>query len=374
MRRLRTTPRHNWQATVEAQGFHFHTPEGESYWDESAWYAFSAAEIDQIEKATYALNDLCLRAVEHVVTNDLFNAFGIPSGYHEWLRNSWETDEHTIYGRFDLAYTPETGPRLLEYNADTPTAILEAAVIQWHWLQDTRLAADQFNNIHERLIEAWSAVKPQLASPIHFSSLAGSVEDFMTVNYLRDIAMQAGLATEYLGIEKIAWDAAARQFVVARGRPIGTIFKLYPWEWLLREQFGRFLPLSRTRWFEPPWKMLLSNKAILAILWQLFPDSPYLLRAERQPFGDSYVRKPVLGREGANVMVVIDGEVAIETEGPFEGPHVFQEYFPLPNFDGNYPVLGSWMVNGYACGLGIREDGQVVTQNTSRFVPHGIGG
>jgi glutathionylspermidine synthase len=28
------------------------------------------------------------------------------------------------------------------------------------------------------------------------------------------------------------------------------------------------------------------------------------------------------------------------------------------------------MVNGYACSVGIREDRSLVTQNTSRFVPH----
>jgi len=116
--------------------------------------------------------------------------------------------------------------------------------------------------------------------------------------------------------------------------------------------------------------MLLSNKAILPVLWQLFPDSPYLLRAEFQPFGLSYVQKPIQGREGANVTVVLDGRPAFETEGPYAGPYVFQEYCPLPRLDGNYAVLGSWIVNGYACGLGVREDVHPVTQNTSRFVPH----
>jgi glutathionylspermidine synthase len=372
MHRQPSNPRPNWQATVEAQGFHFHSPEGVAYWDESACYAFSPREIDEIEAATYALNDMCLRAVEHVVAENRWDAFAIPPGYRDWVRHSWETDEHTIYGRFDLAFTPERGPRLLEYNADTPTALLEAAVIQWFWLQDTRPGADQFNSIHERLIEAWKAVQPHAAMPVYFSSLAGSVEDFMTVNYLRDTAMQAGLVTEYLSVERIAWDSAARQFVAAAGRPIGTIFKLYPWEWMLREPFGRFLPESRTRWLEPPWKMLLSNKAILAVLWELFPRSPYLLRAEWQPWERSYVRKPTLGREGANVTVFLDGRPALETDGPYQGPYVFQDYCPLPSFDGNYAVLGSWMVNGYACGVGVREDEQPITQNTSRFVPHMI--
>ena len=96
------------------------------------------------------------------------------------------------------------------------------------------------------------------------------------------------------------------------------------------------------------------------------------LRAELQQFGPSYVRKPILGREGANVMLVLDGRLLHETEGPYEGPYVYQEYCPLSHFDGNYAVLGGWIVNGYACGLGVREDQNPITQNTSRFVPHRI--
>jgi glutathionylspermidine synthase len=372
MRRLTSTPRPGWQATVEKQGFHFHSPEGLPYWDESVCYAFAPYEIDAVEKATYALNDMCLKAVEHVVSKDMFDAFGIPPPYRDWVRRSWETEEHTVYGRFDLAYTPGQSPLLLEYNADTPTALLEAAVIQWYWLQDTHPDADQFNSLHERLIEIWKVLKDHLASPVYFTSLQGNVEDYMTVNYLRDTAMQAGLATHYLPVEKIGWHSTRRQFVDDRGQPIRSVFKLYPWEWMLREEFGPGLPISQTRWLEAPWKMLLSNKAILPILWQLFPDSPHLLRAELKPFGSTYVRKPMQGREGANVSLVVDDKPAFETEGPYQGPSVYQEYCPLADFDGYHAVLGSWIVNGYACGLGVREDVNPITQNTSRFVPHFI--
>ena len=373
MRREIRTPRPNWQTTVESQGFHFHSPDGVPYWDESACYVFDSDEIDRIERATYALNDMCLKAVESVFARNMLSAFGIPPGYHAWLKNSWDTDEHTIYGRFDLAYSPGGEPKLLEYNADTPTSLLEASVIQWFWLKETQPDADQFNSIHERLIEVWQTLKPRLAGAVFFSSLRGNIEDYMTVNYLRDTAMQAGLATEYLAVEDIAWHPVRRQFVAQGDRPIGTIFKLYPWEWMLREEFGPHLTTSATRWLEPPWKMLLSNKAILPVLWELFPHSPYLLRAEMQPFGSTYVRKPLHGREGANVTIVVDGQAVQETDGPYEGPYVFQDYHPLPCFDGNYSMLGSWIVNGYACGIGVREDECPVTSNWSRFVPHAIG-
>jgi glutathionylspermidine synthase len=286
------------------------------------------------------------------------------------VAESWGRDEFTVYGRFDLAYDGRNPPRMLEYNADTPTALLEAAVIQWFWLKDVYPQADQFNSIHERLIEAWKMWKRVGVERLHFTSLAGNIEDYMTVNYLRDTAMQAGYDTHYLEVESIGWNPASGGFVDEQDRPLRQVFKLYPWEWMLREQFGPNLKTAITRWLEPPWKMILSNKAILPILYGLFPESPYLLEASFEPLDGACVRKPLYSREGANVALMENGRLLMETEGDYEAPFVYQRRYPLPQFDGNYPVIGSWMVNGYACGMGIREDASPVTQNTSRFVPH----
>jgi glutathionylspermidine synthase len=371
MERLVTTPRPGWASRVESVGMHYHSLDGGPYWDERAYYRFSAAEVDELERATYALDTMCLEAVGHVIDNRLFKPFGLPEAFHDFVVQSWETDERTIYGRFDLAYDGRGAPRLLEYNADTPTALLEAAVVQWFWMKDCHPDADQFNSIHERLIEAWRAVGAEDPGRVIFVSLAGNVEDCMTVNYVRDTAVQAGLDTAYLTVEDCGWDERQRAFVDLEDRPMPTVFKLYPWEWMLADRFAPHLLRGTTRWLEPPWKMLLSNKAILPVLSELFPESPYLLRTAFRPPGPSYVRKPIQGREGANVRLVVEGQTTAETQGPYgDQPCVYQEWKPLPNFDGNYPVIGSWMVNGYACGVGIREDRTPLTQNTSRFVPH----
>ena len=373
MQRFRSQPRHDWQKTVESQGLLFHSPEGETYWDESAYYRFSAGEVDAIEKATYALNDMCLHAVQHVIDNKLFDRFTISPPIANYIARSWDRDELTIYGRFDLAFDGRSLPKLLEYNADTPTSLLEAAVIQWHWMQDLFPRLDQFNSIHERLIEAWGVAKSTLPGPMHFTCLRGNIEDYITVTYLRDTAMQGGLRTEYLDIETLGWNWGRGQFVDAQERHIENCFKLYPWEWMFNDPFGPQLLNDNTRWLEAPWKMLLSCKAILVVLYELFPQSPYLLPASFEPMDGNYVRKPMFGREGANVQIVTGGQAVSETEGVYGPPYVYQALAPLPKFDDNYPVVGSWMVNGYACGMGIREDSTPVTQNTSRFVPHVFG-
>ena len=166
------------------------------------------------------------------------------------------------------------------------------------------------------------------------------------------------------------WYAANGQFVDLREQTMQEIFKLYPWEWLIREEFAPHLPWNPTRWFEPPWKMILSNKAILAILWELFPSSPYLLPASLEPIGNTFIKKPTLSREGANITLVIDGKTIQQTDGDYNEPFVYQQLYKLPNFSGHYPVIGSWLVNGYACGIGIREDTTPITTNLSRFIPH----
>ncbi|HWE04520.1 MAG TPA: glutathionylspermidine synthase family protein [Tepidisphaeraceae bacterium] len=374
MQRIRTIPRPNWQATVESLGFQFHSPGDKPYWDESAYYQFTSFEIDGIEKATYELDKMCLAAVQRVIDGQLYEQFQIPPRCIPWIARSWERDERTIYGRFDLALDRHGIPKLLEYNADTPTSLLEAAVIQWQWMKETHPDLDQFNSIHERLIEAWAAVKPTLHGAIYFTCLKDNLEDFMTIAYLRDTAMQAGLETAQIALEDIGWNFERRLFVDERESHIADCFKLYPWEWMVRERFAEMLTTDSTRWLEAPWKMILSNKAILPVLYEMFPQSPYLLAASfEQPAGD-HVRKPILSREGANVQVVVGGKMYAQTEGDYGEPFVYQAYQPVRGFDGNYPVIGSWMVNGYACGIGIREDLSPITQNTSRFVPHVLTG
>ncbi len=374
MHRLAIEPRPGWQKRVEEYGLLYHTLRGEPYWDESACYEFTAREIDAIELATQTLHDLCMGLVDEVVTKRQFGLFLIPEAFEEYVARSWREREPSVYGRFDLAYDGAGTPRMLEYNADTPTALVEAAVAQWFWLKDTDEHGDQFNSIHEKLIDAWKAVRAKDGRPLHFAAMSESEEspeDYITAEYMRDTAIQAGFKTSFLDVTEIGWDHGRKVFVDMENVPIHRCFKLYPWEWMFRDEFGARVEAAPTRWVEPSWKAILSCKSILPLLYERHPDCPYLLPASFDPLpGGNYVRKPVHGREGANVQVVMGGKVVIETEGNYRGPFVYQALAPLKPHGDRYPVLGSWVVNGVACGLGIREDDSVVTRNTSRFVPH----
>jgi glutathionylspermidine synthase len=384
VQRIPCRERDDWQATAEACGFDFHTIDGVRYWDERAFYAFTLAEIeDLIEAPTGEIDAMCRELCGSVVEDERhLKRLRIPEAFWPLIRDSWRRHDGSLYGRLDLSYGGSGAAKLLEYNADTPTSIFEAAVFQWTWLEqaiERRLlegGADQFNSLHERLIEAWK--KLGAASHLHLAGMLNNPEDLTTLTYLEDTAKQAGLETTLLAIESIGWREPGG-FVGLDDETIALAFKLYPWEWMFHDAFGEKLAGASTRWIEPPWKAILSNKGLLALLWEMFPGHPNLLPAffEDEPgaktLSSSFVRKPLLSREGANIAIVRHGDVVASQQGPYgaEG-YIRQALAPLPNFSGQYPVLGSWLVDHVPCGLSIREDENPITGNTSRFLPHAI--
>jgi glutathionylspermidine synthase len=381
VKRVRVPARADWQKKVESVGLAWHSAKG-AYWNESAYYSFTMDEVLKLEDATNKLHAMCLEAAQHIIDQRLFLRLGIPSHVVPLIERAWEQEPPSIYGRFDLAYDGLGPPKLLEYNADTPTSLVEASVVQWYWLRDVFPEKDQFNSMHERLVEHWKALAPYLQGDrVHFASM-DDIEDGMTLAYLRDTAQQAGLTCESLTIDEIGVTEDA-YFTDAKDQVIECIFKLYPWEWIVAED-ARFVDAllrqgPRMQWMEPIWKMLLSNKGLLAILWELFPESPYLLPASLDVAEtltwDAYVRKPLLSREGANVTVTMFDQTLMESQGDYgdEG-YVYQAMASIPTMDGKHPVIGSWIIGQEAAGIGIRESARLITDNLSQFVPHVIEG
>jgi len=383
LQRLATPPRPDWRSHVERDlGFVFHTTDGAPYWDETCCYVFTAGEVDVLEAATGELEQMCLELVDRVVKagDEAYDRLFIPRPAWEAIEHSWTAGEKTLYGRFDLRFDGNGPPQLLEYNADTPTALFEAAVVQWDWLEALRPGSDQFNSLHEKLIQAWKQFGFG-STRVYFSAVKDDAEDGGTVEYLRDTAVQAGLDTARIAVEDIGWDGG--RFLDLDNAPIEALFKLYPWEWIVGEEFGQHLLSGAARVIEPAWKMVLSNKGILAVLWELFEGHPNLLPAALGAPTDEmvtwgYVQKPLLSREGANVTIVRGlgrGHTA-RTGGEYgaEG-YVYQAPGAIPAFevgDGTVrrPVIGSWIVGHAAGGMGVRETAGHVTDNRSQFVPH----
>lgn len=382
MRRVACAERADWRDHAARAGFRFHTFGDAPYWDEGAYYAFSLREIeDDIEAPSRDLHALCLAFVDRAVSDArILASLRIPEYAWDAIRASWRRRDPSLYGRLDLSYGG-TGPaKRLEYNADTPTALYESAVFQWLWLEEGlaqgRLppGSDQYNAIHERLVARLAEIAPPLG--IAFSGFADAPEDRGTLAYLQDCALQAGVRAPFLPIEAVGLGADGR-FVDAAGEPISCLFKLYPWEWMFADPFGRAVAATPTRFLEPPWKAVLSNKGLLAHLWAIEPGHPNLLPTffEDDPakavLGLSFVKKPLYAREGANVLIVRDGAVPQRSEGPYGGEgHVRQALAELPAFDGRRALVGSWIVGDTPAGLCLREADDLITTDLAPFLPH----
>ncbi|APP80133.1 glutathionylspermidine synthase family protein [Xanthomonas hortorum] len=386
MQRIAIAERADWREQAESLGFHFHTIDGEPYWDESAYYAFSLRQIeDDIEAPTQDLHDMAMQLVDEVVGSEqLMTQLAIPPFYWDWIANSWKDRDPHLYGRMDLAYAGDGPAKLYELNYDTPTSLYESAYFQWLWLEQQIAAGalpkgtDQYNLIQDLLCETLGAlaVEGAIGPQMHFSAVRDSLEDRATVRYLRDCAHQVGISTEEVAIEDIGLSADG-WFTDEQDRVIHTLFKLYPLEFMMEERFGPALIANRVRLIEPAWKSVLSNKGILPLLWERHQGHPNLLPARFAQAGEAptagWVRKPLLSREGANISLVTAQGDAAQTDGPYvDGPAILQAYHPLPVFDGRHALVGSWVVADRPAGLGMRDDDGPITRDTSRFVPHVI--
>lgn len=388
------SPRPGWKNIIEQEGLIYwetDLPTGEkiSYWNESNYYEFSPEEVELFEDASTELNTMARETAAYMASGNDFTAqqLGLPEGSLEVLQENLTRNPFTLYGRFDFGFDAVTGDlKMLEYNADTPTGIIEMCS-QWNWLEDKFPNTDQCNSLYDRLIRQWGRGRFR-SGTVHFGYCGEAYpEDRVNVQMLQTCAEQAGLRTKLLEMQHIGWDAEKKMFVDASGTPdsynswgepqrIDTCFKLYPWEDMLNEAFGRFIlddPYS-VQWVEPLWKELLSNKVFLAAIHNIYPNHPHILPAQLNDPGkmEWWVGKPLHGREGSNIIVESPTHrFTMPGEYGQEG-YVYQEWFDIPTYDGRYPVIGAWIVGDSPAGLGVRDSSQPVTDPLCQFVPHVI--
>jgi glutathionylspermidine synthase len=150
---------------------------------------------------------------------------------------------------------------------------------------------------------------------------------------------------------------------------------------MAQEPFFAEIGQERSRFLEPAWKMLLSNKGLLAVLWELNPGHPLLLPAyfSREALVEQnitfWVEKPFFGREGAGISLMDRGKLIASGAAGHQGePLVYQKHANLFSANGQHFVWGLWMVGDECRGLSARGDRSPITGNLSRFFPHRIEG
>jgi len=387
---LKINPLKNEQ--LEKLGFTWHTDNDNSKYISDSLVKITQNEAEAYYEAVNEIYDMYAEAAEYVIENNLFFELGIPFNLIEAIKKSWESDVHWhVYGRFDLAGGLDSKPiKLIEFNADTPTALFETALLQWALLKENGMNEDkQFNNVYESIKQNFKRLITLFDDTelfderydgwkILFSSIHGNDEEEATTRLLQQIATDAGFNTgfEYLGDVRFdedgIYDRDENQYEYW--------FKLYPWEDIavdepeLATTLTNIMQNQNAIILNPAYTLLFQSKGMLKILYDLFPDSPYLLKTSFEPLkGIKYVEKSVFGREGANVKIVdADGIILNEQEGPYGNyKKVYQEYVDF-NKDENGSKYQAGVFFAYeACGMGFRKGGEIMN-NMSKFVGHVI--
>ena len=383
--------RPNFQEELEKIGFNYWNlpsgPDAKPYWQEGVCYGLSETQVDKILDATQELHDMSLEMVSTIVkSGDYPDYFSLTDNCKALIEQSWNRGDKSFYGRFDLVFDGKDEIKMLEYNGDTPVSILECSVAQWDYIQQAEGIPEplriQYNMLDERMIETWKE-RYEPNTLIHFAASGGfRHEDWGNLTYIMDTALRAGMRVKEIKMQDIGLTDTG-VFVDLEDQHIQNCFKLYPWEWMMDEQFGASIHGSETQWLEPAWKMLLSNKAMLVKLWALYKGHPLLLESYAHeslvPDG-KWAKKAIHGREGSNIFTFEKQGGEIILDALAQGSHLvpeydkwgymYQKWHKLPVYDGYRPIIGSWVIGDAACGMSIREDKNLVTGNDAFFASH----
>lgn len=375
---------------LEEIGLNWHTDS-----DGTAYIADELVEVSDKEAEAYytaanELYDMYVEAAEYVIENDLFFDLGIPFNLIDVIKKSWENDVHWhIYGRFDFAGGIDGKPiKLIEFNADTPTGLFETAILQWALLKANNMNEErQFNNVYEAISENFKRLITLEESTesfnenyngwkILFSATEGIDEEEVTTKLLKRMADDAGFITSYEFLDKVNFNEDG--IFDSKDEMYEYWFKLYPWEDIGIDEgelsiiIDEIMQNQKAIILNPAYTLLFQSKGMLKVLYDLYPDSPYLLKtSEKSLDGISYVEKKMFGREGANTKIVdASGNVIEENDGEY-GSHksIFQEYVEFPQDSKGLSYQAGVFFSYEACGLSFRRGGKIL-DNLSKFVGH----
>ncbi len=353
----------------------------------------SENEAENYFDAANELYEMYIAAAQHVIDNERYAELGIPENLIELIEDSWENDANWhIYGRFDLSGGIDGKPiKLIEFNADTATCIPETAIVQWASLKANGLdESKQFNTLYETFVEKFRELhrqNPNFEKTLLISTMKDFPEDDTNMQVLGEAAKEAGFEVAFDYIENVEFSAT--EGIFKQNSSNGSFikydfwFKLIPWEyigWDEPELAQILTEISKNRKaviLNPAYTLLFQSKAILKVLWELYPNHPLLLETRSQSIlGKTCVEKVLFGREGANVRIVSpSGTTETSTEGEyFEQNTVFQEYTEfLKDNAGNSRAAFRYQAGvffaGEACGLGYRRGGKIL-DNKSQFCGH----
>ncbi len=356
---------------------------------QNQYFVVSRTALQEIKRASNELHALFMHATEYVMTHEhLLHHFNIPEVLWPRIKQSWANRRNQmITGRFDFCMT-ERGLKVYEYNCDSASCYMECGKVQGLWARHFACdeGEDAGEDLFDHLEQAWR--QSEVDGLIHLL-LDNNEEELYHTLFMRQAMSEAGLQTRL--VKQFANTHWTKEGEVRDedNQAIRWVWKTWAWETAL-DQLRDELSADRTHseWpqtprlmdvlfqpetmvFEPLWTLIPSNKAILPILWEMFPEHPYLLEAHfnmtESLSRKGYVAKPIAGRCGHNISIVNRrAEVLTETAGQFEHQDtIYQELFALPEIDGLRVQLCAFTAGGSYAGACARVDSSLIITTDS---------
>lgn len=364
--------------------------------DDRLFYTISETALAELRRATNELHALYMHATEHVLKDDtLLRYFKIPEVLWPKIHQSWNNRRNQmITGRFDFSLT-DSGLKVYEYNCDSAACYMETGKIQGRWAKHfgCDIGANPGKRLHKNLREAWQ--HSDVDNILHIMQ-DDDLEETYHALFMQEAMEEAGIVSKILsGVKGLRW-AEDGSILDPDGLRINWVWKTWAWETALdqiREECGNdpeklnnykpdepregpprlvdVLLRSDIMVYEPLWTLIPSNKAISPVLWEMFPEYPYLLESSFK-LTDSlrskgYVVKPIVGRGGANITLVDRKEnILAETGGIFDDRDlIYQQLYRLPVLDNYHVQLSTFSTAGRYAAACVRVDETPVINMTS---------
>lgn len=351
--------------------------------DQYRFVCISETAHNELRIATNELHNMFMGATGVVLRHDhLLDRFDIPGELWPRLRDSWVTQStKMITGRFDFSLSAQ-GIKAYEYNADSASCHLECGKIQLKWSEHVGCKDGWCpgEDLFDELVYVWRA--RQVEGILHIL-IDDEPEETYHALYMKSAMEAAGIRVKMIiGIDSFQRDALGHM-VDAEGEPIRTVWKTWAWETavdLLRNAgkdssskpgLAEVLFDPAITVYEPLWTLVTSNKAMLAVLWDMFPGSPWLLDTQfaltDKLKTSGYVEKPIAGRSGSNIRIVNADKAIVEsTAGKFDKQlSVYQAFFPMPVTAGHHVQLSTFIVDGkYAATCARVDPSPIITSHS----------
>ncbi|MCS1350212.1 glutathionylspermidine synthase family protein [Mechercharimyces sp. CAU 1602] len=373
-------------------------------------FPLSASLHRQLRVATEELGEVFARVITVVQAGEeeLFHTLGIPPAIRRAVRLSVDPTQATTIGRFDFANTKQ-GVKMLEFNADTPTGIVEAFYVNGRVCEAREeINPNQGNeaDLRKAFAHVLKCYRDQgyETENIVFSALGWHEEDAGTTRYL---LKQSGLNAHFVPLAdlRVQGDQLYAQ-IEGRRMPVHVWYRLHPLEVLVEDHDDNGYPTGehvldlvaakKLALINPPSAFIGQTKALQALIWSLHEEGEFFTPAEhkiistymlptylenrftRQP----YVEKPIFGREGGAVVLYNEaGEIEAQdgAEHYWNQMKVYQQRVELEQVETmtekglfrGHQLWGSFLIGGKASAVLSRIDGPI-TGNLSYFLPVGL--